>query len=146
VHRTGRRSVWLPIRRHLSVEPITAARHRLDELRAIVAERAAQLTDALHQGIVGDGDIRPHRREQFVLGNEPAAILDQMKENRERLRPQRHLVTVKQQAAAVAVEHVAVEPQPSWLRRCRAPGGVRGHALRSTGARSDDASLSRKRP
>ena len=46
---------------------VAAARNRPDQARPVVSERPSQLADALHQRIVGDGQVRPDRRKELVL-------------------------------------------------------------------------------
>jgi hypothetical protein len=36
----------------------------------IVAERFPDLDDALHQAVIGDRDVPPHRLHQLVLGED----------------------------------------------------------------------------
>jgi hypothetical protein len=66
-------------------ETISAPRNRDDQCRAGVAERAAQLADALHEGVIGHDEVRPDRREQLVLGDQPLRILSEEPQDREGL-------------------------------------------------------------
>ena len=109
-------------RRFAAFEAIAAARDGGDETRAGFAERAAQLADALHQRVVGDHEVGPHRREDFFLADQAAGMRREMDEHREGLRPQRDFAIVQQQAAAVQIDHVAAECQSLLQPLCRRPG------------------------
>jgi hypothetical protein len=65
--------------RHESVPP---ARNRCDELRIgrVVAKRAPKGGDVLRQTVFGNKGIRPHSVQQFVLEQEPIALLDEDEE------------------------------------------------------------------
>ena len=53
-----------------------------------VAERLADVLDALDERVVGARSAAPDRIEQLLLGDELACTLDQMIEDVEGLRPQ----------------------------------------------------------
>ena len=76
-------------------QPVAAARNRLDQLARVVAERLADLADALHQAVVGHHDPRPDRVLQLVLGHEPPPVGDQVPQHREGLRPKRRRSPVR---------------------------------------------------
>jgi hypothetical protein len=65
------------------VQHIAPARHRAQQPRAIRAKRAAQVMNTLCQGFVRDRHIRPDRRHQIILGQHPALMLHQMRQQRE---------------------------------------------------------------
>ena len=77
------------------LKPVASAGYRLDEPLALVGKRTPQFADALHQDVIGDGDVRPHRREQFVLRDRPPGILQQEAQHRECLRPQDNFAAIE---------------------------------------------------
>ena len=113
--------------RHVGFEPIAAPRDRPDQARPVVSQGAAQLADALHQRVVRDGEVRPDRAKELVLRDETAGIFDQVIQDRESLGPKRNLVAVEKQAAAMQIQHIAIEPQSFCVRLRRRPGIVSGH-------------------
>jgi hypothetical protein len=71
------------------LEQVAAPWHRLDHRMGVVAERATEFVDALHEAVVGDGDARRDRLQEFVLGHHPARVRGEVTQHREDLRTQR---------------------------------------------------------
>jgi hypothetical protein len=71
-------------------EAKAAAMNRLDEGRrlGVVAQRDAQLADRLRQRVRRDCDVTPDGVQQLVFRDEHAGTLDEVEEDRPRLRPQ----------------------------------------------------------
>ena len=115
--RRGRRSNG-PIRRdrgHRRFESIAATGNRTDVSRAVVPQGAPQLADALHERVVGHDEVRPHRGEELFLRDEPPGIPGEVAQHAERLGPKCDFAAVQEQAAAIQVQHVAVEFQSICL-------------------------------
>jgi hypothetical protein len=93
------------------IESIAAARHGPDEARSVICEGPSELADALHKGVVCDGEIRPDRSKQLIFGNQPARILDQIPQHSESLGPQRYFVSIDEKRAAINIMDLAVEAQ-----------------------------------
>jgi hypothetical protein len=91
--------------------PPLTARNRLDQARPVVPERPSQLADALHQRIVRDGEIRPDRGKELVLGNETAGIFAEVMQDREGLWPKGNLGPIKKEAAALQIQDITIEAQ-----------------------------------
>jgi hypothetical protein len=53
--------------RHLGVEQVAAAGDEPDQAAVVVAERGAELANALEEAVFGDVDIGPHRLHQLRL-------------------------------------------------------------------------------
>ena len=70
-------------------QPVAPARNGLDQPLVVVAERPADLPDALHEAVVGHRDVGPDGLHEVVLGDEPAPVLDEVPQHREGLRPKR---------------------------------------------------------
>ena len=107
-------------RRHLGGEQVAALGHGLEQLLRLVAQRLADVADALGDRFVADHHIRPDRGHDRVAVHDPARVLDQQPQQRQRLRPQRHLRPVRpEQSAAGEVEGEAVEApgRPLPVRR-----------------------------
>ena len=107
VHGSGSRSG----RGGVTFKPVPTPRHGPDQALAIVPERTSQFADALHQGIVSDDEIAPDGRKQLLLRNQAVGVLDEVLQDRERLGPKLDLLPVEQEAAAIQVQHVAIELQ-----------------------------------
>ena len=94
-------------------EAVAAAGDRLQDGVGVVAERAADLVDALDEAVVGDGRALPDRLHQLGLGDQPVGIADQVAQRGEGLRAQddRRAVGVTQgfagQIGGEAVDHQA---------------------------------------
>ncbi len=101
----------------IGFKPVAAARNCLDQARPIVAERAPQFADALHQHIVRDGEARPDRRKNLVLRDEATGILHQAFKDGEGFWPKRNFGVVMKKAAAIQIQDVAIKPQPFWRSR-----------------------------
>ena len=100
----------------LGREQVAALRHGLEQLLRLVAQRLPDVADALGDRFVVDDHVRPDRGHDRVAVHDAAGVLDQQPQQRQRLRPQRHLGPVRpEQGAAGEVEREAVE----------APGGGR---------------------
>ena len=97
-------------RRHLGGEQVAALGHGLEQLLRLVAQGLPDVADALGDQFVGHHHVRPDRRHDRVAVHDPAGVLDQQPQQRQRLRPQRHLGAVRaEQSAAGEVEGEAVE-------------------------------------
>ena len=97
-------------RRHLGGQQIAALGHGLEQLLRLVAQGLADVADALGDRFVGHHHVRPDRGHDRVAVHDPAGVLDQQPQQRQRLRPQRHLGAVRaEQRAAGEVEGEAVE-------------------------------------
>ena len=117
----GQGSVGGRVDRYSRFKSIAAAWNRPDQARAFIRKRPSQFTNALHQRIVGDRQIRPHRCKELILGNETAGIFDQITQDRESLWPKGNLTTVPQQAATIQVQDITIKSQsPPPYRR----GGI----------------------
>lgn len=112
---------------HSSVEPVTAARNCLDQVRAIVPEFSSQFTNALHERIVGDGQIGPNRCKNLIFGNKTTGILDEAIEHGECFRSKRNFDTVSQKAAATQIQNIAIEQQSIWWHLRRRVGIASSH-------------------
>ena len=76
-----REMIWL--RRaldHLGSEQVPAPRHSLEQLLAAIIQCATQLEGTLHQRIVGNEGIGPHRLHQFLLADQPSRVFHQVLE------------------------------------------------------------------
>ena len=85
----------------------------------MIAKRAPQLADALHQRVIRHREIRPDRRKELVLGDEPAVVLGEMPQDRECLWPECDLGFTLEQGAVIEVKRIAGETEP--FRSCRHP-------------------------
>jgi hypothetical protein len=65
---------------HLGSEQIPAPRDSLEQLLAAIAQGATQLEGTLHQRIVGNEGVGPHRLHQFLLADQPSRVLHQILE------------------------------------------------------------------
>ena len=83
-----RRSPRPVVGNELADEPVAAAADVADEalLRAVVADRPADLLDPGGQRGLRDEPIAPHLVEQFLLGHDPLAVRQQVGEHVERSR------------------------------------------------------------
>ncbi len=87
-------------------------RHGPQQLLRLVAQRPADVADALGDRLSVTTTLGPDRRHDRVATQEPAGVLDQQAQQRERLRPQRHLgAPGGEEHAAGRVEREAREPK-----------------------------------
>jgi len=77
-----RRFIKLRYRRN---KPVAAAGNSLDD-RATVADRLADLADALCERLVSHDHVRPNRLDDFVLRHQSAAALDKITQDFKALR------------------------------------------------------------
>ena len=63
---------------HLSCEQVSAARDCLEQALAAIIQRATQLEGALHQRILGNEGVGPHRLHQFLLADQPSRVFDEI--------------------------------------------------------------------
>jgi hypothetical protein len=75
----------------------------------LVAERIAHLADADPHDPAADGHARPHGMEQLVARDEPAGMLGQVAQERERLRAQGPFVVAVPQPPADPIEAEVTE-------------------------------------
>jgi hypothetical protein len=116
-------------RRHGSVQAIAAARYGPDQALAVFSQGPAQLAHALRQRIVCDRQIRSDGRKKLVFRDQPCRIFDEVIKDREGLRSKRNLGLIVYEAAASAIENIAVKPHPlgkSRRWRPRTPAGYCG--------------------
>ena len=78
----------------------------------IVAQCRADVADALHDGILGDKEIRPDCVDQFVLGNETPGVLGEIAQDIEGLGPKLNLIVPAHQRAGLQIKRVLVEAKP----------------------------------
>ena len=71
--------------RDLGGEQIAAARDDLDDFLLVVAERGADLADALVKAVLADIDVRPHRGDDGVLAENLAGMGREQLQQLERL-------------------------------------------------------------
>ena len=76
------------LRRDLDGEQVATAGHAPDQFAPFVAQRGANLTDALEQAVVADMDVRPDGVHQLLLGDHPSGIGGQKAEHLQGLGPQ----------------------------------------------------------
>jgi len=69
-------------------------------MRPTIAERSTEFADALDKHVIGYCNLRPGCREQLVLCNKSAAVLDQELQHRESFWSQPYIRPVEQQTAA----------------------------------------------
>jgi hypothetical protein len=105
-------------------EPVAALGHGLDHRLPVLAQGLAHLPDALDEGITGDRGVGPQAPDQLVLGDEAPGIADEMDEDVERLRPQRHDRVAEPHAARPHVEREAPEPIGPRLGRLHVCHGL----------------------
>jgi len=94
----------------LRLEHVAFAGEGPDQDMAAVAERAADVGDALDERVLVGGPVVPDRVDQLVLGDDPAGVPGQVVEHIEGLRPELGLYPVPQQGAARPVEDERAEP------------------------------------
>ena len=129
--------------RHRGIQAIAASRNGPDQTLAVARiQRPPQFADALHQRVVGDREIRPDRCEKLVLRDQTAAILNEIVQHGEGLWPQGDLAPLKQEAAAIQIEDVAVELQSPGRRPPRRLAVMGRHRpTRTIGERGSSRSL-----
>jgi hypothetical protein len=102
------------------------ALQRLDQplLLAGVADRLARRVEAARHRGIGDDAALPDRADQFVLRDDAVAVLDQVGQEIEHLRLDRHRGTPPPQLAPAGVELAVIEPKTQWrASRGRCAGG-----------------------
>jgi hypothetical protein len=97
--------------RHRDIEEIAAARRGLDQALVLVAERTANLADAVRQRLVGDRHAGPDRLHHLVLGDDPAGIFHEIAQHFERLGPQRHRPRGPLELQPREIQREAFEPE-----------------------------------
>jgi len=105
------RGVAQVLDRDIWFEAVAATRDRFDETRPIVSEGPAKFADALHQCIVGHGNIRPNCSKQFILRHKTTGILNQVDKNAEGLGPQHDLSRPAQEAPSIQIQDIETESQ-----------------------------------
>jgi len=78
---------------HLGGEQIPAPRHSLEQLLVAIIQRATQLEGTLHQRIVGNEGVRPHRLHQFLFADQPTRMFHQVLEGFKHLRAKLDLLS-----------------------------------------------------
>jgi hypothetical protein len=91
---------------HVADEAKTLSRDSADHdlILAAVADRPARGIDPARQGGFGDDAAIPHRLDQIVLGDDVVAVFDQMNQQIEHLRLDRHIFAAAGQLAKVDVK------------------------------------------
>jgi len=99
--------------RDIGDEPEPFARDRPDQplLLAAIADRLAHRIDMAGEGRFGDDPPAPDRIQQIVLADDARAVLDQMSQQVEDLRPDRHHRLPPRQLPPLGVEHIASEQE-----------------------------------
>ncbi len=77
-----------------------------DLILAAVADRPARGVDPARQGGFGDDAAIPHRLDQIVLGDDVVAVFDQVNQQIEHLRLDRHAFAAAGQLAKVDIKHM----------------------------------------
>ena len=92
-------------------EPESFAGDRADQalLLAAVADRLAHRIDVTGQGRFGDDPPTPHRIQQIILADDALAVLHQVEQQVEDLRPDRNRLGPPGELPPVGVEHVVSE-------------------------------------
>jgi len=87
-------------------EPIAPARDGLDvgRLGGIVAKRLPELGDRLCERVVGDGNVRPERREELVLRNQRRLPRHEIEQEIDDLRRQRNDFSAAQKAVRAGID------------------------------------------
>ena len=95
-------------RLHVADEAKTFSRKGADHdlILAAVADRPARGIDPARQGRFGDDAAIPHRLDQIVLGDDVVAVFDQMNQEIEHLRFDRHAFAAAGQLAKVDIKHM----------------------------------------
>jgi hypothetical protein len=75
----------------------------------------SEFPDALHKRVIRNGDVRPYRLEQFLLGHEATGVLHEIAENFERFGSQVDRSIVRAQAPAHQIEFKAIELKNSMI-------------------------------
>ena len=91
---------------------------------ALWPEDLAQRRDLHLQVVLLDDESRPHRREQFVLGDERAGAVDERDEQIERARTERDGRAVSEQEALAGTQ---LEPAETAARKRLGRGGGVAH-------------------
>ncbi|MET4790193.1 AcrR family transcriptional regulator [Bradyrhizobium japonicum] len=104
-HRRKRRCHIFP---DFADEAEALARDRLDQplRRAVVAKRLARGIDSAVQGGIRDDAVAPDLADQVILADHTGSLRDQIKQQIEHLRLQRHGRAAAGQFPQVTVEHV----------------------------------------
>ena len=90
----------------------------------IVAQRCANIADALHNRILSHEDIGPDGLDQLFLGDEPAGMFDEIAQEVEGFGPELNLINPAQKRAALQIESVNIE--------AKRPGEDGTHPVTST--------------
>ena len=96
------------LRLHVADEAKTLSRNGADHglILAAVADRLARGVDPARQRGFGDDAAVPHRLDQIVLGDDVVAVFDQVNQEIEHLRLDRHALAAAGQLAKVDIEHM----------------------------------------
>lgn len=107
----------------LDREAVAAARHRLQQLLGLAAERGADLTNADAQHGRADRRARPGGAQQLRVRDQSIRVLGEVEEDRRRLRAQRALAAAVAQAASASIEPEVSERDHlqsiTWAEGCR---------------------------
>ncbi len=112
-------------RAHLAVHQVSAPAHCLDDVLGR-PQRTADLYQALHQGVLGHGRVRPDGVQHFLLWNHPAGVRQEISQHAEAARTQPHFFAAIQDDLAPEVQLDVQERQPHG-RGIRRFGRVRHH-------------------
>ena len=96
------------LRLHVADEAKTFSRKGADHdlILAAVADRPARGVDPARQRGFGDDAAIPHRLDQIVLGDDVVAVFDQVNQQIEHLRLDRHALAAAGQLAKVDIKHM----------------------------------------
>src|SRR5262245_14643569 len=95
--------------RRFCIQDISAPGHRFDQAVILIAELGAQFPNALHQGVVRNRHVSPHRIEQLLFGNKTPDVSSKVAEHFERLGPKRNVLSTHANTASAKIESEAVE-------------------------------------
>src|SRR5262245_51789938 len=102
------RSIGFP---HVAHEPVALARDRTNQplFLAAISDRLAHRVDMAGQGGFRDDPSTPYRIDQVVLADNARAVLQQIRQQVEDLRPDRNRLGSTGELPPIRIEHVYVE-------------------------------------
>ncbi len=98
---------------------IPLARHGADAVTSRLSEGAPDLLHALHQRVLGDHHVGPHRLQQFVLADDAIRVTQQVGEQRRGSRPQARRPPAAFELPGDRVEHAVAHGEAAVGRRDR---------------------------
>jgi hypothetical protein len=97
--------------RHRSFEQVATLRQGLDHALRLIADRQPDIADAAGQRFLGDGDIWPNGRDQFILGDGLSGALGKIAQHFEAFRPQLYFTGRPKQAKPLQIKRQKAENQ-----------------------------------